>query len=297
MNGMESRGVSRIAGFRGRALRRAPMEMAQVIEKRIVLSEVAMVSGLQGVRQGGFQMKTLKFVLFATLLALAPLAVADPFNPFNTRPVPVLSGPASETPLQNILNSECPGCFHVINDQESAGYWRLVSPGAIAPLIVVEWAGWAGSNIVGMFSGNVVHDIFLGSASGGTAALVQWTSATSGTILGGPGVNSGPFSGISYLGFGFYLRPQGQTTYFYTADDLNPNDSPQAVAYRHPVSNTWWIAFEDQLVRNGNLPQWEPDYNDLVLRVESIYPVPEPAAILLVGSVLLLVGRRLRARA
>jgi hypothetical protein len=238
-------------------------------------------------------MKTLKYLLFVMLLATVPLALADPFNPFNTRPVPVNPGP--ETPLQTILNTECAGCFNVNTDQQSAGYWRLVSPGAIAPLIVVEFAGWANSNVVGMFSGTTVHDIFLGTATAPTAALVQWTSSSSGFIYGGSGVNTGPFSGISYLGLGFYLRPGGApSTYYYTVDDLNPNHSPQAVAYRHMPSNTWWIAFEDLLVNGGNS---DKDYNDFVLRVESIYPVPEPAAILLVGSVLLLVGRRLRARA
>jgi hypothetical protein len=239
-------------------------------------------------------MKTLKYRLFVVLLATVPLALADPFNPFNTRPVTVNPGP--ETPLQTILNTQCSGCFDVYYDQQSAGYWRLVSPGVIAPLIVVEFAGWAGSNVVGMFSGTTTHDIFLGPAGPGTAALVQWTTPTSGTISGTSGVvNVGPFAGISYLGFGFYLRPQGApSAYYYTVDDLNPNDSPQAVAYRHMPSNTWWIAFEDLLVNGGNSDR---DYNDFVLRVESIYPVPEPAAILLVGSVLLLVGRRLRARA
>ena len=238
-------------------------------------------------------MKTVKYLLFVVLLATVPLALADPFNPFNTRPVTVNPGP--ETPLQTILNTQCSDCFNVNTDQQSAGYWRLVSPGAIAPLIVAEFAGWANSNIVGMFSGTTVHDIFLGTATAGTVATVQWFSSSSGFIYGGSGVNTGPFSGISYLGFGFYLRPRGApSTYYYTVDDLNPNDSPQAVAYRHMPSNTWWIAFEDLLVNGGNSDR---DYNDFVLRVESIYPVPEPAAILLVGSVLLLVGRRLRARA
>jgi hypothetical protein len=241
-------------------------------------------------------MKTLKYLLFVMLLATVPLALADPFNPFNVRPVPISSAPPGEQDLQQILNTQCPGCFNVNTDQQSAGYWRLVSPGVIAPLIVVEFAGWANSNVVGMFSGTTVHDIFLGTATAGTVATVQWTSPSSGFIYGipGSGVNTGPFSGISYLGFGFYLRPQGGTTYYYTVDDLNPSGSPQAVAYRHMPSNTWWIAFEDLFVKGENSDR---DYNDFVLRVESIYPVPEPAAILLVGSVLLLVGRRLRARA
>lgn len=246
-------------------------------------------------------MRTSKLVLFAVLLALVPLAMADPFSPFNTRPVPVWAPPPGEESLQDILNAQCPGCFHVYWDQNSTGYWRLETnpPTGIFPIVIVEWAGWASRNIVGLFSGvPLVHrDVFLGPAEGGTAAGILWNGPDSGVIaqVGGPAgaVATGPFTGISYLGFGFYLRPQGGETYYYTVDDLNPDKSPQVLAFRKEGSNTWFLAFEDILVKNGS----DKDYNDFVMKVESLVPVPEPAAILLVGSVLLLVGRRLRARA
>ncbi len=246
-------------------------------------------------------MRTLKFILCAVLLAVVPLALADPFNPFNTRPVLVGSAPPGEQDLQVILNAQCPGCFNVNTDQSSVGYWRLetLPPTGILPFVIVEWAGWAPTNIVGIFSGDpVTHDVFLGPAAAGAIAAIVWEGLDYGSItqvLGAPGaVNAGPFSGISYLGFGFYLRPQGGSTYYYTVDDLNPNKSPQVLTFRKQGSNTWFLAFEDQLVTGGDS---DKDYNDFVMKVESIVPVPEPAAILLVGSVLLLVGRRLRARA
>ncbi len=246
-------------------------------------------------------MRTLKFVLFAVLLAVVPLALADPFNPFNTRPVPVGSAPSGEQNLQDILNAQCPGCFNVNTDQSSVGYWRLETapPTGIFPIVIVEWAGWSPSNVVGIFSGDpVTRDVFLGPAAGGASAGILWTGLDTGVITPGLGyeevVLGGPFSGISYLGFGFYLRPQGGSTYYYTVDDLNPNKSPQVLTFRKTGSNTWFLAFEDRLVNGGNSDR---DYNDFVMKVESIVPVPEPAAILLVGSVLLLVGRRLRARA
>jgi len=233
------------------------------------------------------------------LLALTPWAFAGPFNPFNTRPVSVNPAPGIEQDLQEILDDLCGvGCLDVINDQQTAGYWKLASyPGSMTPTLVIEWAGWRNINVFGMFSGDpAMHDIFLGPASAGATATVTWTTPTSGTITGGSGVNAGPFSGISYLGFGFYIKPKKpEGAVYYTVDDLNPGGVAQALVYRLPDAdsgNTWVIAFEDQLRGPG-----DEDYNDLVVTVGGIVPVPEPAGILLLGSALLLLARKLRARA
>lgn len=251
-------------------------------------------------------MSTSKFVLFAVLVALVPLAMAESFSPYNARPVDVGSpfGPHEDS-LQKILDAQCPGCFNVNTDQNSTGYWRLETdpPTEISPIVIVEWAGWAPGNIVGLFSAGsslVRHDVFLGPASGGASAKITWNDHNSGSIeqlSGAPGaVAEGSFTGISYLGFGFYLRPQGGSTYYYTVDDLNPDKSPQVLAFRDPrpgLTSTWYLGFEDLFAKGWS----DKDYQDFVMKVEGIIPVPEPAAILLVGSVLLLVGRRLRARA
>ncbi|MGB9606727.1 MAG: hypothetical protein ACPL88_12700, partial [Bryobacteraceae bacterium] len=147
-------------------------------------------------------MKTLKYVLFVVLLVTVPMALGGPFNPFNTRPVTVNPAPGNEDDLQKILNDQCPGCFNVNTDQNSAGYWRLETapPTGIFPIVIVEWAGWAPGNIVGLFSGDPTHvDVFLGAAGPGTSATILWTGPKSGLISQGSGpsgaVNEGPFSG------------------------------------------------------------------------------------------------------
>jgi hypothetical protein len=84
--------------------------------------------------------------------------------------------------------------------------------------------------------------------------------------------------GINPLSFGCYLRTGAGET-FYTVDQLNGGGLAQALAFRDPSGAAWALAFEDV-----NLHSSDKDYNDMVVRVESIKPVPEPASVLLLGS-------------
>lgn len=94
--------------------------------------------------------------------------------------------------------------------------------------------------------------------------------------------------------FGFYLQREDGTV-FYTQNHRNQNKSQQAVIYqgkdrttlkipgRQPglfTDNEIIVAFEDLLRVNGNS---DSDFNDLVVLVESVRPVPEPST---VGSLL-----------
>jgi hypothetical protein len=163
--------------------------------------------------------------------------------------------------------------------------WAAVDPtaAAIFPTLRFEYAGNTNSNVFGIWSGTdtsaiIAHDIFTGPASPNTIAQLTWNTSGQLTIAGGPNVSTVTnFNGINPNLFGFYLRTAaGQT--FYTIDQLNGGVA-QALAYRDPSGAAWALAFEDLPLADS-----DKDYHDMVVRVESTKPVPEPASVLLLGS-------------
>ncbi len=88
--------------------------------------------------------------------------------------------------------------------------------------------------------------------------------------------------------FGFYLGTNpvvnGNQTIFKSDFNLNPDGSDQMVSYMGTAVNGlglghYIIAFEDTSYNNS-----DKDFNDMVLVVESVNPVPEPATMLLFGA-------------
>ncbi|MBI5575760.1 MAG: DUF4114 domain-containing protein [Deltaproteobacteria bacterium] len=227
-------------------------------------------------------MRKLVIPVFLVVMLVATSALAAPIVYSNTRPQPV--GSSAETSLQTILDTitGSPGSINAYSDQKNAGYWGLQNPapGVIAPLLRFQFAG--NSNEFGLWSGKDTNGpintraIFLGSATPTDFALVQWLTSSSGVIFGGSGVAAGAFSGIPINGFGFYISGQGGT--FFSIDQLNGGYA-QMLAYQQAASNTWILAFED-LPRAGA----DGDFNDKVVSVESIVPVPEPGTMFLLGS-------------
>jgi hypothetical protein len=165
-------------------------------------------------------------------------------------------------------------------------------PGDISPLLDFEFAGNKAGNIFGIWSGSdssaiVTLDLLLGPAQGlndanhGTHATLEWNLDGTLDVTGDAGTNAVTnFAGINRNGFGFYLKdPSG--TIFYSVDDLNLLDPKEHfVAYQNGQSSNWVLGIED--VRGG-----DNDFNDMVVKVESIDAVPEPAAIAFLGTALL----------
>ena len=178
--------------------------------------------------------------------------------------------------------------------------WQIGATGGSHTTIVVEIAGFAGSNTFGIWdAANPANrvQIFSGADSSGDDALFS--------ILADGSVRLNFVdTGIDFAGnkFGFYLdSPAGL---FFSDTSLNADQTDHMYAYQGqgdtiqvlPFApgpwdpNTWLLAWED-LFGGG-----DKDFRDFVVLVESVSPVPEPSTVAILGLGLLALGAANRRR-
>jgi hypothetical protein len=230
--------------------------------------------------------KNFRLAVAATAIAALVSVSTVRADAVNVRPVNPLGDNGGEDNLQEVFDSiyVSGAGIDAINDQSPfALFTNQASGGAVATFVIELTAGAAGQTFGIYDAGDPTNkaEIFDGGDTAGSQALVSFL-ATGEVRVNGVSVATG--FGTPYQ-FGFYLGSGG--VFRYTEDSLNPSGGAYALTYNGQNDTTiqippfgpglfssdeWIIAFEDGT---------DADYQDMVVLVESISPVPAPGALLL----------------
>lgn len=206
-------------------------------------------------------------------------------------------GESSETSLQGVFDSVLPaGSLVAAGDCVASSADMLWSAqGRAAASILVEIAGFAGGNVLGIYdplnpeSGRV--SLFAGPDGAGSNTTFSLVSSGGGYDVVTNGRVEGHFASDV---FGFYLRtPQHQT--FFSEPSRNADRADHMYAYRGngaafssgPLAGSvfaasmYLLAFEDLPI-----PRGDRDFQDFVATVNFITPIPLPAGAALLGVAL-----------
>lgn len=190
-----------------------------------------------------------------------------------------LSGANGESTLQTIAAGST---INIAADQiTSDSYWTARS---ISGQMVVEIAGYAGSNAFGIFK----------QGSPGTRLQLFAGSA-------GAGANSGLLAiPTGWSSFGFYLENTSASFIWYSDASLNPFGYDHFVTFKGTEGQTLTssgVTFgnNDYLIGIEDLNLGDYDYNDMVVKLH-MNPVPDAgsSALMLGGACALLCGLRRR---
>ncbi len=227
--------------------------------------------------------------------------------------VNILAAPGSPNHNSHSIVTSGPSYNPYTQQVVPSAFWSMGATGASENKIVLEIAGNANNNSFGIFDPSNPSNylqLFSGPAGAGWHTTLinlgngNYTAAyfnASGNFMG----QTSAHFGVTNL-FGYYLSTDNGAPTFFSDAKMNqpggntyPNGMPHMVAYEGNnkttlktgntsgtfLSNEWLLAWEDQAFGNSDL-----DYNDFIVLVESVHPVPEPAVLGMFGLGVLLIG-------